>query len=64
MSLAPLALARMRRMEAMGCATVVFVPMAKIQLALSNSTKELVIAPLPKAAASPATVGACQRRAQ
>jgi hypothetical protein len=33
-------------------------------LAFSSSAKELVIAPLPKVAASPATVGACQRRAQ
>ncbi len=56
--------ARMMRMEPMGCATVVLDPMTKMQLASSNSRKELVMAPLPNAAASPATVGACQRRAQ
>jgi hypothetical protein len=33
-------------------------------LALAKSAKELVIAPEPKEVASPATVGACQVRAQ
>jgi hypothetical protein len=33
-------------------------------LALANSLKELVMAPEPNAAARPATVGACQVRAQ
>jgi hypothetical protein len=33
-------------------------------LALWNSPNELVIAPEPNVAASPATVGACQVRAQ
>ena len=40
------------------------VPMTRNILALANSLNELVIAPEPKDAASPATVGACQVRAQ
>jgi hypothetical protein len=43
---------------------VVLLPMTKSIFALSKSAKELVIAPEPKEAASPATVGACQVRAQ
>jgi hypothetical protein len=35
-----------------------------IVAAFSNSFMEFVIAPLPKLAARPATVGECQRRAQ
>jgi hypothetical protein len=38
--------------------------MMKIQSAFSISSMELVIAPLPNTAASPATVEECQRRAQ
>ena len=64
MSLAPLFSARISRIDPMGWATVVLDPITKMQLASSNSLKELVMAPLPNAAASPATVGACQRRAQ
>ena len=47
-----------------GCCSVVFEPMMKKHLASSNSVLELVLAPLPNAAARPATVGLCQRRAQ
>ena len=36
----------------------------KMQSARSSSAMELVIAPLPNAVASPATVEECQRRAQ
>ena len=65
MSLAPLRLTPASAASpAMGCATVVLEPITKTHLASSSSVKELVMAPLPKAAASPATVGACQRRAQ
>ena len=41
-----------------------FVPMAKISFALAKSAKEFVIAPEPNDIARPATVGACQVRAQ
>jgi hypothetical protein len=48
-----------------GWASVVLEPVIRKQRVCSlNSGVELVIAPLPKAAARPATVGACQRRAQ
>ena len=43
---------------------VVFDPMTNITSALAISLMELVIAPLPKAIARPATVELCQRRAQ
>jgi len=38
--------------------------MMKMHLAFSISAIEFVMAPLPKAAASPATVEECQSRAQ
>jgi hypothetical protein len=38
--------------------------MAKMHLALPKSSILLVMAPLPNVVARPATVGACQRRAQ
>ena len=47
-----------------GCASVVLVPIARMQAASPISLIELVIAPLPKLAAKPATVGECQSRAQ
>lgn len=40
------------------------VPMARITPESARSSIELVIAPEPKAAARPATVDECQRRAQ
>ena len=47
------------------CASVVLEPvMRKHCVPALNSGVELVIAPLPNAATRPATVGACQRRAQ
>ncbi len=49
---------------ATGCASVMLEPMTKIILAFANSAKEFVMAPEPKDVASPATVGACQVRAQ
>ena len=63
-TLAPLALARKTRVAIRGWATLVLEPMMKIQSAFSISAMELVMAPLPKEAASPATVEECQRRAQ
>jgi len=39
-------------------------PMMKITPAFSISSRELVMAPEPNAAARPATVELCQRRAQ
>jgi hypothetical protein len=43
---------------------VVLEPMTNMQPASSISSMELVMAPLPKAAARPATVEECQSRAQ
>ena len=40
------------------------VPMAKITSGLSMSARGFVMAPCPTVAARPATVGACQARAQ
>jgi hypothetical protein len=48
----------------MGCWPVVLLPMTRMQSAFSISGTELVIAPLPNAAARPATVELCQSRAQ
>jgi len=42
----------------------VLVPVRKSTSLLAISARELVMAPLPKAAARPATVTECQRRAQ
>lgn len=47
-----------------GCPSVVLEPVTKMHLAPLISSMVLVIAPLPKTAARPATEGACQRRAQ
>ena len=47
-----------------GWATVVLDPIMKMQSESSISGIEFVMAPLPKAAARPATVEECQRRAQ
>ena len=63
-SLAPLALARMILEATMGCWPVVLLPITMMQSAFSISGTELVIAPLPNAAARPATVELCQSRAQ
>jgi hypothetical protein len=53
------------RLAMSGCPSDVFDPMMRKQfVSLSNSGCEFVIAPLPNAATRPATVGACQRRAQ
>ena len=43
---------------------MVLLPMERTHRASRISLMGLVIAPLPKVAARPATVGACQRRAQ
>jgi hypothetical protein len=43
---------------------VVLVPMARMQRASAKSPMEFVMAPEPNVVARPATVGACQRRAQ
>ena len=64
MSRAPFSLALKMRREIKGWQAVVLEPITKIQPASSISAMELVMAPLPKAAASPATVEECQRRAQ
>ncbi len=50
--------------RATGWASVMLDPMTRNILAFSNSPKELVIAPEPNEVARPATVGACQVRAQ
>ena len=64
MSLAPLSTALLTWRAITGWSSVVLVPMAKTHPASPISSIELVIAPLPKLVARPATVGACQRRAQ
>ncbi len=61
---APFSTAFLRKVAATGWASVMLEPITKNILALAKSAKELVIAPEPKEAASPATVGACQVRAQ
>ena len=43
---------------------MVLVPVRRMTSASSISEMELVIAPLPNAAARPATVGLCHKRAQ
>ncbi len=47
-----------------GWFSVVFVPVARMQSVYSSSAMEFVMAPLPNAAARPATVTECQSRAQ
>ena len=64
MSWAPLRTAFFRNVAATGWASVILEPITKNILALAKSAKELVIAPEPNEVASPATVGACQVRAQ
>jgi len=64
MSLAPLSLALKIRRAISGWQAVVLDPMTNIQPDVSISAMEFVMAPLPKAAARPATVEECQRRAQ
>jgi len=63
-SFAPLRTAFLIWYPIIGWASVVLVPIARIHLASPISAIELVIAPEPSAMARPATVGACQRRAQ
>ena len=65
MILAPRSFAFRMWLATSGWASVVLEPMMRKHSVCSlNSGTELVIAPLPNAAARPATVGACQRRAQ
>lgn len=64
MTLAPRRWARKTREAMRGCCSVVLEPMMKKAAASSRSGMELVMAPLPKAVARPATVEECQRRAQ
>jgi hypothetical protein len=52
------------RVAIRGWHAVVLDPITKMELASSISAIELVMAPLPKAAARPATVEECQSRAQ
>jgi hypothetical protein len=47
-----------------GCASLVLLPVIRMQSDSSISGMELVIAPEPNALARPATVEECQRRAQ
>jgi hypothetical protein len=63
-SRAPLALARMIRRATRGWHSVVLEPMTRMQAACSRSSRELVMAPLPRVAARPATVELWQSRAQ
>ncbi len=64
MSSAPFMTAFLTKVAATGWASVMLEPMTRNILAFANSAKELVIAPEPKVVARPATVGACQVRAQ
>ncbi len=64
MSLAPFSAARFILLPMIGCASVALDPMMKRTSSCSISPIELVIAPDPNVAARPATVGACQVRAQ
>jgi hypothetical protein len=65
MILAPRSFASIMWLATRGWASVVLDPITrKHPVCALNSGTELVIAPLPNAAARPATVGACQRRAQ
>jgi hypothetical protein len=50
--------------DATGWASVIFEPITRNIFAFANSVKEFVIAPEPNVIARPATVGACQVRAQ
>jgi hypothetical protein len=64
MSLAPLRAAASILSPMMGCYSVVLEPTMRMTSASSRSSIELVMAPLPKAVARPATVGLCHKRAQ
>ncbi len=63
-SFAPVAQRLLECSAPMGCASVVLEPMTRMASASSSSAIELVMAPLPSDWARPATVEACQRRAQ
>ena len=52
------------RVAATGWASVMLVPMQKITSGSSMSASGLLIAPRPRVAARPATVGLCQARLQ
>ena len=56
--------ARLTKLDRTGWFSVVLDPVIRITSAFSMHPMVLVIAPLPKAAARPATVEECQRRAQ
>ena len=64
MSFVPFLTALLTCLPIIGCAAVVLLPMTKMQAAFPISEMEFVMAPLPRLAARPATVGECQRRAQ
>ena len=64
MIFAPLRYALIMRFAMTGWVSLVLEPMMKMTSMPSISRIELVIAPEPNMAASPATVGECQRRAQ
>jgi hypothetical protein len=64
MSEAPFWTAFFKKVAATGWASVMLDPITKNIFAFENSSKEFVMAPEPKDAARPATVGACQVRAQ
>jgi hypothetical protein len=56
--------ARLTKLEITGWFSVVLEPVIRMTSAFSMQPMVLVIAPLPNAAARPATVEECQRRAQ
>jgi len=60
----PATTARLMYVEMTGWLSVVFEPVMRTTSACSSSAMEFVMAPLPNARASPATVEAWQRRAQ
>ncbi len=63
-SFAPRRLAFLMRSAAMGCDSLVFEPTMSTASAVSRSSNELVMAPLPRDWRRPVTVEAWQRRAQ
>ncbi len=63
-SLAPFARASFRYRETMGCPSVGFEPKRKRVSISGIWSSEFVAAPAPRLVARPATVGACQTRAQ
>jgi hypothetical protein len=64
MIFAPRRRALIIRFAITGCVSLVFEPTIRMTSRFSISWTEFVIAPEPKMAARPATVGACQSRAQ